>query len=90
MENSIEEKNKVEWIDYKLNPPKIKDLNIIEISYDGAHADNTVEWMDRRTCMLAGTSGGNGYFGAGWGTNGINGCDYGLICDDPTHWRIKS
>jgi hypothetical protein len=36
--------------------------------------------------MLAGTSGGYGYFGEGFATDG-NDCDYGLICDDPEYWR---
>lgn len=59
----------------------------ILVSYDGGITfDNTVDWMERRTCMMAGIAGGNGYFGEGWGSTGTNGCDRGLICDPPDYW----
>jgi hypothetical protein len=37
--------------------------------------------------MMAGTSGGYGYFGEGFATDGNGLRDYGLICDDPNYWR---
>ncbi len=37
---------------------------IIGIYPDGSEVE--LRWAESRRCMLAGTGGGNGYFGAGW------------------------
>lgn len=58
----------------------------VEFSNDGETVEGTLIYTDKRTCMLAGTSGGYGYFEEGFATDGDN-CDYGLICDDPEYWR---
>jgi hypothetical protein len=81
--------NNMKWIDSKIVPLPTTDLTIIEISYDGINVDTGTEWMDKRTCMMAGIAGGNGYFGPGWGTNGESGCNRGLICDAPSYWRYQ-
>ncbi len=75
------------WLEIKNHPIDIVNRDKVEISYDGVEVDDSVEWMKSRTCIMAGIAGAYGYFGPGWGTNGINGCDYGLICDPPGHWR---
>lgn len=60
------------------------------ISYDGGETYQEVAaYLERRTCMMAGSAGGNGYFGEGFATSGFNGCDRGLILDPPTHWLEK-
>lgn len=59
----------------------------VAISYDdGQTFSETADYLDRRTCMLAGVGGGNGYFGRGFASDGSTGCDRGLILDEPTHW----
>lgn len=56
-------------------------------SYDGGKTfDNHTEWREKRTCMLAGVGGGNGYFGEGWATSIESPADTGLICDPPDFW----
>lgn len=75
------------WISFEDEQPK--SFSNIEVSSDGGETvDNDIEYMEDRTCMLAGSGGGNGYFGAGWAMNGTNGCDRGLISESPTHWRL--
>lgn len=64
-----------------------KGFTSLEYSDDGINVEGTMIYTDRRTCMLAGYAGGFGYFGEGFATDGENGCDYGLICDDPKYWR---
>lgn len=57
------------------------------VSYDGGKTfDDSVEWTETRTCMMAGSSGGYGYFGEGWATSYNSGTDVGLICDPPDFW----
>lgn len=77
------------WNKTKDIPIPYDKLDEIEVSYDGIDPDYSVEIMEKRTCMMAGSAGGFGYFGKGWGTNGDNGCDYGLICDEPEYWRFN-
>lgn len=80
-----EKENK--WISIKEQiPAKNKD---VEISYDGITSEGEAVYLENRTCMLAGYAGGNGYFGEGFATNGSDNTDYGLIIDEPTHWRYK-
>lgn len=43
-----------------------------------------VRWSERRSCMLAGIGGGNGYFGAGWEDD-----ENHLIVDEPEKWRLE-
>lgn len=60
------------------------------VSYDGGkNWDNTVEWCENRTCMMAGIAGGCGYFDEGWGTSKNSQSDIGLICDAPDFWRYE-
>jgi len=59
----------------------------VEVSYDsGKTFDNSVEWVEKRVCMIAGIAGGNGYFGEGWATSRNGNTDVGLICDPPDYW----
>lgn len=41
-----------------------------------------IRYAERRQCMLAGSGGGNGYFGPGW-EDVFN----GLIVDTPIKWK---
>lgn len=62
----------------------------ILISNDGGQTvEEECVYLEKRTCMLAGVGGGNGYFGEGFATNGSTGCESGLILDTPTHWKIS-
>lgn len=64
-----------------------KPIGEVEVSYDeGKTFDDSVGWREKRTCMMAGISGGHGYFDEGWATTGSNGTDTGLICDNPDYW----
>lgn len=59
----------------------------ILVSYDGGKTfDDSVEWLETRTCMMAGSAGGHGYFKEGWATSQNSGTDVGLICDPPDFW----
>ena len=76
-----------EWIRVKDETPYFGDD--LQITYDnGQTFEDGVTYLRERKCMMAGIAGGNGYFGEGFATNGDK-CDYGLILDEPTHWRIK-
>lgn len=59
----------------------------VETSEDGITIGETMDYLDSRTCMLAGIGGGNGYFGEGFATDGSTGCERGLILDEPKYWR---
>ncbi len=60
----------------------------IEFSENGIACDGTMNYKRERECMLAGIAGGNGYFGSlGFATDGNNGTDFNLICDEPKYWR---
>ena len=75
------------WFSPKDKLPDFSDD--IEVSFDnGKTWDDSVSYMENRTCMMAGIAGGNGYFGKGWGMNGNNGCDKGLISETPNLWRL--
>lgn len=58
----------------------------VEVSDDGVKIEGKLVYLERRTCMMAGVAGGNGYFGEGFATTGED-TDYGLICDEPKYWR---
>ena len=60
----------------------------VEFSEDGINVEGNLIYIEKRTCMMAGIAGGNGYFGEGFATDGDD-CDYGLICDEPKYWRLK-
>lgn len=62
----------------------------VEYSEDGIIVEGTLDYISERRCMMAGISGGHGYFGEGFATDGENGCDRGLICDAPKYWRYSS
>lgn len=74
------------WIPTKDQlPPHDED---VQISYDGGETcEGNGKYTERRICMLAGISGGNGYFGEGWATADTDDVDSNLIIDTPTHWR---
>lgn len=48
--------------------------------FDGEQVD--IRWASERVCMLAGTAGGNGYFGPGW-----EDVENHLVCDEPSAWK---
>lgn len=76
------------WISVKDHKPPF-DTDIL-ISNDGGETiEEECIYLRKRKCMLAGVGGGNGYFGEGFATNGSTGCDYGLILDTPTHWKLS-
>lgn len=77
---------------YEVNPysysGNIKPIGDVEVSYDkGLNWDNSVEWQQKRICMMVGIAGGNGYFGEGWGTSPNSNTGIGLICASPDYWR---
>jgi len=73
------------------HPGTEKPLGEVEVSYDGGKTwDSSVEWTETRTCMMAGSAGGFGYFGEGWATSRESGTDVGLICDPPDYWRYAA
>jgi len=75
-------------MDWILTADKKPSIGInVEYSEDGITSEGTMDYTDRRTCMMAGIAGGHGYFGEGFATDGENGCDTGLICDEPKYWR---
>ena len=45
----------------------------LEYSEDGKTVEGTMDYLEERTCMMAGIAGGNGYFGEGFATDGILG-----------------
>jgi hypothetical protein len=73
------------WIKTTEQRPRIG--TNVEYSEDGETVEGTMDYTDKRICMMAGIAGGFGYFGEGFATDGENGCDTGLICDDPKYWR---
>jgi hypothetical protein len=75
----------MEWIKTSEQRPEIGDE--VKFSEDGINEEGTLLYLEERTCMMAGIAGGNGYFGEGFATDGVD-CDYGLICDDPNYWRL--
>jgi hypothetical protein len=75
----------MEWIKTSEQRPQIGAE--VEYSDDGINVEGELVYLENRTCMMAGIAGGNGYFGEGFATNGVD-CDYGLICDDPNYWRL--
>lgn len=81
--NNIEEDEG--WILTAEKRPSIGDN--VEWSDDAKKVEGTLDYTDERRCMMAGIAGGFGYFGEGFATDGENGCDKGLICDDPKYWR---
>lgn len=51
----------------------------------GIYDDNEeveIRWSETRRCMMAGSAGGHGYFGAGWEDTYNK-----LIVDEPKFWR---
>ena len=75
-----------EWIQTKEELPPLG--SNVEISEDGITATETADYIENRTCMMAGVGGGNGYFGVGFATDGSTGCEKGLILDTPAFWRF--
>jgi hypothetical protein len=59
----------------------------VEYSEDGETVEGTMDYTDERHCILAYSSSFGHSFGIGFATDGENGCDRGLICDDPKYWR---
>ncbi len=79
--------NNKEWILTESQKPKIGDN--VEGSDDGITSVGTMDYVENRTCMLAGVGGGNGYFGEGFATDGNGKCEKGLILDSPKYWRLS-
>lgn len=76
----------MKWIKTSERKPRL--YTNVEFSDDGIEAEGTMDYTDERRCMMAGIAGGHGYFNSpGFATDGENGCDTGLICDDPEYWR---
>jgi hypothetical protein len=66
-----------EWI---LSSERLPDYYYkVEGTYDKIYIDSTLVFLESKTCMLAGTAGGYGYFGEGFATD-ESATDYGLIC----------
>ncbi len=74
------------WIETSKRRPTIG--SNVEYSEDGITVEGTMIYTDERHCMLAYTSSFGHRFGEGFATDGENGCDKGLICDDPKYWRL--
>lgn len=74
-----------DWILTSERKPKIGDN--VEYSEDGETVEGTMNYTDERHCMLAHVSNFGHSFGIGFATDGANGCDRGLVCDDPKYWR---
>jgi hypothetical protein len=74
-----------EWIESEKELPNIGEN--VEYSEDGVIAEGTLDYTDRRHCMLAFSSAFGRGFGEGFATDGHNGCDTGLVCDAPRYWR---
>ena len=75
-----------EWILSSERLPQIYDE--VEGTDDQIEIDDTLVYLENRTCMMAGIAGGYGYFGEGFATDGSV-TDYGLICDTPKYWRLR-
>ncbi len=75
------------WTLTATSKPKIGDN--VEYSEDGTTSLGTMDYLRNRTCILAGTAGGFGYFGEGFATDGSTGIERGLICDEPKFWRLN-
>lgn len=73
------------WIETSKQRPKIDDN--VEYSDDGITVEGTMNYTNERHCMLAYSSNFGHNFGEGFATDGYNGCDKGLKCDDPKYWR---
>ena len=76
---------KEKWI--KTSEQKPYPESNVETSEDGVTPGETMLYTSDRTCMLAGSSGGYGYFGLGFATDGSTGCETGVILDEPEYWR---
>ena len=60
----------------------------VEVSEDGIKEEGTLDYTDQRHCILAYSSSFGHNFGIGFATDGRNeGCEKGLVCDDPKYWR---
>lgn len=74
------------WI---LSSEKLPNLGDVVFSTDDKiEIFENLVYISERTCMMAGISGGYGYFGEGFATDGTD-CDYGLICDTPVYWKLR-
>jgi len=60
----------------------------VEFSEDGETVEGTMDYTDRRHCILAYSSSFGHNFGIGFATDGSNeDCEMGLKCDEPKYWR---
>ena len=83
---SIKEPITMQWVKTSEQKPH-EDANI-EYSDNGIEVEGTMDYKCNRQCMMAGSAGGHGYFSSlGFATDGEQGEDRNLICDDPEYWR---
>ncbi len=81
----MSEENENPWI---LTSEQLPTLGSnVEYSEDGKTTEGTLDFTDRRYCMLAFSSNFGHDFGEGFATDGKNDIDKGLVCDPPKYWR---
>lgn len=74
------------WIESSKELPKVGEN--VEVSENGVSVDGTLDYTDRRHCILSYSSSFGHNFGEGFATDGSNdGCEKGLKCDAPKYWR---
>lgn len=74
--------------DWKLSSKELPKIGSnVEFSEDGITLEGTLDYIEKRTCILAVIASGFGYFGEGFATDGKDGFDRGLVCDPPKYWR---
>lgn len=74
------------WILTAEEKPKLH--TNVEYSEDGITAEGTMDYTDKRHCMLMYSSNFGHNFGIGFATDGVD-CDKGLFCDEPKYWRYS-
>lgn len=74
--------------EWNLSSEKLPEIGTnVEYSEDGETVEGTLDYSEKRHCMMAGIAGGFGYFGEGFATDGSTDVERGLICDPPKYWR---
>ena len=82
----LKESQQYEWIDSEKELPIIGEN--VEVSEDRISIDGTLDYTDKRHCILSYSSSFGHNFGIGFATDGSSdGCEKGLKCDTPRFWR---